>query len=200
MNQSERSSTPLAFPDTFNSGSRSRSNSSGSAKSSDRESFLANVPARASFQYKRQIVEETQRKEEDSKFDKYRLKLKVVSMFFISFSVFILLNACIGASSAPFYDKYTECSKFELSDDCKELMKYTGALYGFEVIGAIFLSIHGLIGMTLLEYIKKVWLIRTLNIYTKVALGLYTLDAILRCAVYFKILSLLNPVEEYNHE
>ena len=123
-----------------------------------------------------------------------------MSLFFISFSVFILLNACIGASSAPFYDKLTECSKYELTQDCKELMKYTSALYSFELIGSIILSVHGLIGMTLLEYIKKVWLIRTLNIYTKVALGLYILDALLRCAVYFKILALLAPVEEYNHE
>lgn len=120
-------------------------------------------------------------------------------MFFIIFSTFILMNASIGASSAPFYDKYTECSKYELTDDCRELMKYTSALYGFEVIGSLVLSIHGLLGMTLLEYIRKVWLVRALNYYTKVALFLYAGDALLRTAMYFKILRLVEPVEEDNH-
>lgn len=137
---------------------------------------------------------------EDEKFNKYRLKLKAISLFYVFFSTFILLNASIGASSAPFYDKYTECSKYELTDECEELMKYTSALYGFEVIGSILLSIHGLIGMTLIEYIKKVWLVRTLNYYTKVAVFLYAGDALLRSAMYFKILKLVNPVEEDDHE
>jgi len=110
-----------------------------------------------------------------------------------------MLNACIGASSAPFYDKYTDCSKYELDPNCKELMKYTSALYGFEVVGSLVLTFHGLLGMTLLEYIKKLWLIRILNYYTKVALILYICDVLLRSAMYFKILDLLAPVEENNH-
>ena len=126
--------------------------------------------------------------------------MKTISLFYVALSVFVLLNASIGASSAPFYDKYTECSKYELTSDCKELMKFTSALYGFEVIGSILLTIHGLMGMTLLEYIKKVWLVRTFNYYTKVALILYAVDALLRSAMYFKILKLVNPVEEDAHE
>lgn len=145
------------------------------------------------------MVTETKRKAEDEKFDKYRLKLKALSLFFIAFSTFILMNAAIGASSAPFYDKYTECNKLSLTTNCKELMKYSNALYGFEVIGSIMLSVHGILGMTLLDYIKRIWLIRTLNYYTKVALILYILDALLRSAMYLKILNLVRPVEETNH-
>ena len=78
-------------------------------------------------------------------------------------------------------------------------MKYTSALYSFEVIGSIILTIHGLMGMTLLEYIKKVWLVRTFNYYTKIALLIYTVDALLRSAMYFKILKLVSPVEEDSH-
>lgn len=55
---------------------------------------------------------------EDEKFDKYKLKLKAISLFYIILSVFVLINSSIGASSAPFYDKYTECSKFDLTDEC----------------------------------------------------------------------------------
>jgi len=55
---------------------------------------------------------------EDEKFVAYRFKLKVISLFFVSLSVFILVNACIGASSAPFYDKFTSCNRYELTEDC----------------------------------------------------------------------------------
>ena len=124
----------------------------------------------------------------------------MISLFYIFLSVFMILNASIGASSAPFYDKYTDCDKYELSSDCEELMKYTSALYGFEVVGSLLLSIHGLMGMTLLEYIKKVWLIRTFNYYTKIALALYVVDTLLRSAMYFKILKLLKSEEKDDHE
>lgn len=137
---------------------------------------------------------------EDEKFEKYRLKLKAVSLFFVFFSVFILLNASIGASSAPFYDKNTDCSVYELTDHCQQLMKYTSALYGFEILGSVILVLHGLLGMTLLEYIKKVWLVRTLNYYTKIGMIFYAIDVLLRCSMYFKILNLLSPEEQASHE
>ena len=145
-------------------------------------------------------MQEEKKKAEDEKFDKYRLKLKSISLFFVFFSCFILINASIGASSAPFYDKYTECDKYELTKECKELKTYTSALYGFETVGSLVLVIHGLLGMTLLEYIKKMWLIRTLNYYSKIALILYILDVILRTAMYIKILKLVAPVEEDTHD
>jgi len=137
---------------------------------------------------------------EDEKFVAHRFKLKVISLFFVILSCFILLNSCIGASSAPFYDKFTDCNRYDLTDDCKELMKYTSALYGFEVTGALILVVHGLIGATLLEHIKKVWLIRFLNYYTKVALFIYMVDAVLRSAMYWKIKKLVEPVAQDDHE
>jgi len=133
---------------------------------------------------------------EDEKFAKYKVKLKAVSLFFVIFSVFILLNASIGASSAPFYDKDTTCSKYEPTEQCKELAGFTSALYCLEVTGSIILSVHGVLGMTLREHIKKTCLIRFLNIYTRAALLIYALDALLRTAMYFKIKRLLVPVEE----
>ena len=75
-------------------------------------------------------------------------------------------------------------------------MKYSDALYGFEVIGSIFLVVHGLLGMTLLEYIKRLCLIKVMQIYTRVALFLYMFDALLRTAMYFKIKHLLVDVED----
>ena len=71
--------------------------------------------ARSSFTFKVQLVRDAKMKAEDEKFDKFRLRLKAISLYFVFFSVFILLNASIGASSAPFYDKFTECNTFELT-------------------------------------------------------------------------------------
>ena len=99
-----------------------------------------------------------------------------------------------------FYLRGVRCRLARLLGNCKELKTYTSALYGFEVCGSLILVIHGLLGMTLLEYIKKIWLIRTLNYYTKVALILYAVDVLLRSAMYFKILKLVAPVEEDTHD
>lgn len=189
------------FPSNARSNSSRLSESSSVGPSSARsESFLDNVPARASFSFARRKQDEQRLMAEDEKFEKYRFKLKAISLFFVIFSVFILANASIGASSAPFYDKYTDCNRYDLSQECKQLMKYTGALYGFEVTGAIILVVHGLLGMTLLEHIKKVWLIRFLSFYTKVAVFIYALDALLRSAMYWKIKNLVEPVTEDDHE
>lgn len=113
----------MVFPGSDRPHSNSRTNSRSSRSDSDasdgsREGFLDNVPLRASFSFKAQQVREARLLAEDEKFDKYKLKLKAISLFYIILSVFVLINSSIGASSAPFYDKYTECSKFDLTDEC----------------------------------------------------------------------------------
>ena len=54
---------------------------------------------------------------------------------------------------------------------------------------------HGLLGVALVDYIRNLWLIKTLNYYTKVAIGLYIVDCLIRTAIYLKILGMLNDVE-----
>ena len=106
----------MNFPSPTDDGGskKSRTRSDGDSESSEisRESFLDNVPARASFSFKNQQIKHARLMAEDSKFVKYRFKLKAISLFFVILSVFILLNASIGASSAPFYDKNTDCSRY----------------------------------------------------------------------------------------
>lgn len=80
------------------------------------------------------------------------------------------------------------------------MLRYAGALYGFEVVGAIILVVHGLLGFTLCDYIKKVWMIRFLSYYTKVAIFIYAFDALLRTAIYWKIKNLVEPVAQENHD
>ena len=111
------------------------------------------------------------------------------------FSVFILVNACIGWSSSPFYDKYTECSAYDTSDDCEFLKHRVTALYFFEILGALVLVVHGLMGMVLIEYMQMLKLIKIMNTYTKVALGFYSMCVLLRTSMYLKVLVLIAPLE-----
>ena len=105
-----------------------------------------------------------------------------------------MLNACIGASSAPFYEKDTSCTKYDLTDQCATLKRWVSALYGFEVVGSLVLVVHGLLGFTLTDYIRSQWLIRTMNYYSKVGFFLYLLVVLLRTAIYLKIRKLIIPV------
>ena len=67
-------------------------------------------------------------------------------------------------------------------------------MYGFEAIGSFVLVIHGLLGMGLIEHMKKIGLIKCLNYYTKHALIFYTVDILLRTAIYLKIVGMLGGV------
>ena len=84
---------------------------------------------------------------------------------------------------------------FDITEECKSLRHRVTAIYIFEMIGSMFLVAHGLIGMILVEYMKKMRLIRILNTYTKVALVFYTMVIILRTAMYVKVLILIAPLE-----
>ena len=112
-----KKSEKLLDEETPQSARSSSSRLSQSSQGSRRESsFLQNAAARSSF--RREKLLEQQMLAEDERFAGYRSKLKCISLFFVILSVFILLNASIGASSAPFYDKYTECNRYDLSEEC----------------------------------------------------------------------------------
>ena len=57
--------------------------------------------------------ERKKRQQEVKRLKKYQRKLKMISIFFLFFALFILLNCCIGFSSAPFYEKNTTCKRVE---------------------------------------------------------------------------------------
>ena len=59
----------------------------------------------------------------------------------------------------------------------------------------MFLVTHGLIGMILVDHTRNLKLITCMNIYTKIALIFYTICAVLRISMYFKVLQLLEPLE-----
>jgi hypothetical protein len=77
---------------------------------------FAKPSARQSFSYFQQAKERKERiLEERSQVSKYETKLKLMSLFYIVLAIIILLNACIGFSSSPYYERYTSCEKYDLT-------------------------------------------------------------------------------------
>ena len=192
-------STLQTFPSPQRSKARSSagdSERSGTVFSGQsRQSLLDDVPLYGSFSFKREQLERSMAAVEEQQFNKYRRKIKPISLFFVVFSVYILVNACIGWSSSPFYDKQTECHIYDMSNDCEFLKNRVTGMYFIEGFGSILLVAHGLIGMTLVEYTRNLRIIRILNAYTKVVIVFYGLCALCRTAMYIKILVLLAPLE-----
>ena len=120
---------------------------------------------------------------------KFQKQLKICAYFFLFWAIFILLNACIGFSSAPFYLPEVHCNHLEPSEDCVYLKNLTSALYLFEIIGSLLLVIHGLLLIALVDHIKSLKLIRFLKRFTRSVLILYTLLIVLRVGLYIKVQS-----------
>jgi len=125
--------------------------------------------------------------EEQKVLRRYHNKMKFCGCFFLFLAIFILLNACIGFSSSPYYERYVKCSKLEPDAFCTTLKAYVFVLYSFEVLGSLLLTIHGLLSIALLDHMKNLKLIRFLNKFTKTAIIIYTLLIICRVAVFVKV-------------
>lgn len=124
---------------------------------------------------------------EQIQFKKYSTKLKYCSTFFLFFAIFILLNSCIGFSSAPFYEHDTGCKRADMTVSCKPLQTLVSFLYAFEMIGSLILCVQGLLLFGLADHIKFIKLARCIQTFTKIVLVLYLLIIICRIGLYLKI-------------
>ena len=124
---------------------------------------------------------------EQIQYKKYSKRLKYCSTFFLFFAIFILLNSCIGFSSAPFYEHNTNCKRQDLTAPCKSLQTIVSVLYAFEMIGSLILCVHGLLLFGLADHIKFVKLARCINNFTKIVLVIYLMIIICRIGLYLKI-------------
>ena len=114
------------------------------------------------------------------------------------FSIFLLLNACVGFSSAPFYLPGLHCNRVEPTPECQQLQKATSAMYTVELVGAVILIIHGLLLVALIDHIKSLKLLRAVNRITKVLIVIYTLLIIVRIGIYFRVHSDLLELDTKN--
>ena len=136
----------------------------------------------------RMLSEERKRELSDLKQIKlFTRSLKCLAYFFIFFASFLLLNSCIGFSSAPFYLPGVKCDALEPNEQCKYLKNLTYSLYVIELCGSMLLCIHGLLLIGLIDHIKNLSLIRMILKFTKFVSLLYVLLTIIRIGIYIRV-------------
>jgi len=145
--------------------------------------LLGNLPTSIQLQSEERL-KELEEKRELGKFSK---RLKYCGYFFIFFSSFLLLNACVGFSSAPFYLPKVDCNSFEPSDDCLSLKNVTSAMYSVELAGALLMIVHGLLLIAILDHLRSIKFIKIVQKFTKCLFGAYTILIVLRVSLYFKV-------------
>jgi len=119
--------------------------------------------------------------------NKMKCKLKVVGYFFITLSIYILLNCAIGFSSAPFYERLANCNRNEPTPECSYVEKLSEAIYFFELVGGMFLLLHGLLIVSAMDYLTSYKFARAVDIYTKVVIVIYVIVIICRIGIYAKL-------------
>lgn len=124
--------------------------------------------------------------------------MKLYAYFFMFFSCFLLLNACVGFSSAPFYLPSLNCNRVEPTPECETLRKATSAMYTVELVGAVLLIIHGLLMVALLDHIKSIKLLRVVNRLTKALMVIYAVMIIVRIGLYLRVHSDLVDLDTKN--
>jgi len=68
------------------------------------------------------------------------LRLRRIGLLLLAFSLFIILNDCIGLSSAPFYLPRVKCNVLEPNTACDRLKKLAHGLYLTEMAGGFVLA------------------------------------------------------------
>ena len=74
-----------------------------------------------------------------------RKNIKNSALFFLGFSLFIILNDCVGLSSAPFYSTHVRCKLAEPSDECQTLMTLAKVIYLSEMVAGFMLSVQSIL-------------------------------------------------------
>ena len=136
--------------------------------------------------------------EERQAIRKYECKLRFLSAFYLFFAIFILLNACIGFSSSPYFERYTTCQQYHVTPECVSLRRRVDVIYSCEMAGSLVLVAHGMLGLILLENMKSIRWAQALQYYSRVAIPVYITIIIMRISFYIKIVPMLQP--EYSWE
>ena len=144
-NKSNKSSFIKNNNDTANAarGSFRERTSSFAQKLLDVTNSRKNSELMSEFSTTMRFASEERQKEiaEMNQIRKFQKKLKCCSYFFVVFAFFILINACIGFSSAPFYLPNVNCSIVEPDSECLYLKQLTSFLYFIEIFGSLLMVI-----------------------------------------------------------
>lgn len=104
------------------------------------------------------------------------------------FSVFILLNACIGYSSAPFYTPETTCSIFTPDAQCAAIETEANLIYSTELTFSIALVVNGCLAITLCDNLDNRCLLKLVSLYSKIGLFAYPALFVARFVLYANVI------------
>jgi len=122
--------------------------------------------------------------------------LKCYSLYFTIFGMLLLLNACIGFSSAPYYSQQTTCNNLPQPEGCQKLRALVISLYSFEILASVVLVFHGLIGLRAVEHTKSLMTMKFLSTYSKIAFITYVVCVIARCTLWYFVIKAVNKVSK----
>jgi len=125
--------------------------------------------------------------EENLIYNDFKKKIKRWAYFVMVLSAYVLLNVCIGFSSAPFYKNDIECYVFDPTPLCAELKSNTAHLYFSELIYGIMMITQGTIGMVLVDNIRVNKFAILLKKSCKICIIGYIILFILRIGLFFEV-------------
>lgn len=102
----------------------------------------------------------------------------------LGFALFIILNDCIGLSSAPFYLPNVGCNPIEPSWQCNKLKNLSQAIYIIEMIGGFSLSIQAIGLYYLIENKGNPIASNKIKHMTRIFLAIYSLIWVTRITLF----------------
>ena len=141
-----------------------------------------------SFQQQTQLRQKERTRK--SSFDTVGRWLKNSAVLQVGFSVFVLLNACIGLSSAPFFATDTACSLYNSNNNtpaCEGLQGSATGLYAVEIAYSLVLVVNGCVTIALADNLTNVCLRKTNSVYAKLGLLVYPFLMIARVSLYAQL-------------
>ena len=118
-------------------------------------------------------------------------KLKTIAMSFLAFSMFIIVNDCIGLSSSPFYLPHIKCKPMpeDLTTQCLKLKHLSYGLYFSEMSGGFLLALQAsLIYYFIDNYLNRKQMSCIRNMIRTLVI-IYALIIIVRVALFMLIIT-----------
>ncbi|CDW91282.1 UNKNOWN [Stylonychia lemnae] len=119
----------------------------------------------------------------------FLLRLKRIAQLLLAFSLFIILNDCVGLSSTPFYFPRVGCNLLEPNHACNTLKHLSSALYIIEMSGGFLLAAQASGIYYFLDNQQNSKTSANVRNLTKAFLGLYIIIVITRIILFTQLLS-----------
>ena len=130
----------------------------------------------------------------------YSKRLKIWSYITLFIASYTVLNVFIGFSSAPFYEKFNQCSTFDPDTRCLELQIKVRRLYISEFLGGAYMLVQGMIGIVLVDKLKNIKIVKLLKKSCHISLVVCMVAFILRALMYLDVHAAILKIDGHEHK